>query len=377
MVSTAKLSDLQSVLPVLGNINQKTPAAYQLTWQVIDLSNFMQLELARAYIDGLELPDFAIKQLCDGFLSLCYGYFPCFLVPYDWVLKESEALAVDPQVVMKIQYNLPETLFTTMLEADKLIHPKYSMALWEKGATTLRQAQQAMLEDLIVKADIQEGQSILDLGCGWGSAVNYLLAKFSNVKVTGLNLSQAQCAYIRRQMRSPHSHLNSGRFELVEADFNEVTFPKPFDRVISLGFFEHVANLAKAFAKVAQFMTADGQFFLHIITTRLPHNIWDPIIDRYIFPKARVWQYDAVPHCDRDLQTRKQWYLNGQNYAKTLKWWLKNFDRKGSKLEGLDYGIEFAKFRRLWRLYLLLCISHFERQDGQLLGNGQYLLIRK
>jgi cyclopropane-fatty-acyl-phospholipid synthase len=79
---------------------------------------------------------------------------------------------------MKIQYDLPQAMLNGMLGGGKLIYPKYSMGLWEKGAANLEQSQMQMIEDVIEKLDIQDGDRILDFGGGWGCVPNYLLAKF-------------------------------------------------------------------------------------------------------------------------------------------------------------------------------------------------------
>jgi cyclopropane-fatty-acyl-phospholipid synthase len=88
----------------------------------------------------------------------------------------------------------------------------------------------------------------------------------------------------------------------------------------------------------------------------------------------RVWCYDAVPCHDRDLKTIDRWYLNGSNYSQTLQQWLKNFDAHQDKIKTLNYGMDYAKFRRIWRLYLIWCIAYFDACKGEVLGNAQYLL---
>ncbi len=90
----------------------------------------------------------------------------------------------------------------------------------------------------------------------------------------------------------------------------------------------------------------------------------------------RVWNCDVLPQINRDLKTISQWYINGTNYAQTLRVWLKNFDDNQSQIQGLSYGMSYSKFRRMWRLYLLLCMQHFESGAGEVLGNAQYLLVR-
>ena len=245
----------------------------------------------------------------------------------------------------------------------------------EKGASNLEEAQIAMLDDLITKAQIEDGDEILDIGCGWGSAVNYILQKFPNARVTGLNLSHQQCAYMRKQFHNPNSPLNSDRFTLCEIDFNDITLLQKFDKIITIGLFEHIGNLTKAFKKVASFLKPDGKAFIHIISTTLSHNFWPPFIQQYIFPYARVWHYDYIPDCNQHLQTVDRWYLNGMNYAQTLRAWLNNFDEHQDAIKKLDFGMDYARFRRIWRLYLIWCIAYFEAGRGRFLGNGQYLMI--
>lgn len=329
---------------------------------------------AEAYINGLEVPDTVLRSLFDATIPIIYKHFPSFLVAYDWILKESEQLAEGSRELMKIQYDLPKAMFGLMLGEGKLIYPKYTMALWEKGALNLEQAQMQMLDDVIEKVGIKDGDEILDLGCGWGSASHYILAKFPNSKVTALNLSHEQCEYMRNKMQDSESYLSSGRFTLCEKDFNEAKFETKFDKIIAIGLFEHIGNLTRSFKNLASFLKDDGKIFIHIITICLPHNATNPFIQQYIFPNMRVWSYETIPNCNQDLKTLDKWYMNGLNYTKTLRSWLNNFDENQEEIQTLNYGMNYQKFRRIWRLYLLWCIAYFESCNGEILGNGQYLM---
>ncbi|WP_445241018.1 SAM-dependent methyltransferase [Microcoleus vaginatus] len=94
-------------------------------------------------------------------------------------------------------------MLNPMLGDGKLIYPKYSMGLWEKGATNLEQSQMQSIDDVIEKLQIQDGDNILDFGCGWGCVPNYILSKFPNVTFTGISLSHHQCEYMRQKMHDP------------------------------------------------------------------------------------------------------------------------------------------------------------------------------
>ncbi len=369
-------NDVQRYIPLGGDLNNKSRISYQATSIAIAGFNALLMTGVEAHINGLEIPDSLLKSLLKLQVQISYKYFPSLLIPYEWLLKESEHLAEGSHELMKLQYNLPEEMFSLMLKENELLYPKYTMALWSKGASNLEQAQMHMLDDVIEKVGIKDGDKILDLGCGWGSASNYILERFPLVQVTALNLSHAQCEYMRKKKQDPTSHFSSDRFTLSEKDFNDIDLETKFDKILAIGLFEHVGNLTKSFQKLAALLKDDGKVLIHIITTRLPDNITHPFINKYIFPNMRVWSYDVIPKINTDLKTINRWYLNGANYSKTLRNWLMNFDQNQAKVTDLNYGMSYAKFCRMWRFYLLLCIAHFEGCNGEILGNGQYLLVR-
>ena len=366
--------DIQKHTPLVGNVNSKSRIAYQASRTAIAGFNAILMAGAEAYINGLKIPDSLLKALLNLSIQISYKYFPALLVPYEWLLQESDRLAEGSHELMNVQYNLPEKMFSLILKETEVLYPKYTMALWEKGASNLEQAQIDMLDDLIAKAGIEDGDEILDLGCGWGSASNYILSRFPHVKVTAVNLSHQQCEYIRKKMQDSTSYLSSDRFTLYEEDFNDIDLETKFDKIMAIGLFEHVGNLTKSFPKLAALLKDDGKVLIHIITTKLPDNITHPFINKYIFPNMRVWNYDVIPQIDTDLKTINRWYLNGANYSKTLRNWLINFDQNQAKIKDLNYGMNYDKFCRMWRLYLLLCIQYFDGCNGEILGNGQYLL---
>lgn len=375
MTTSTLLQEIEKYIPIVGDINIKSPLAYQATRGAVEVVNTVQMAVAEAYINGLEVPDSVLESLFDTCMPIFFQYFPSLLAPYEWVLKETDHLAVGSQELMKIQYDLPQAMLNTMLGNWKLIYPKYSMGLWEKGALNLEQSQMHMIDGVIEKLDIKDGDNILDFGCGWGCVPNYILSKFPNVKFTGLNLSHEQCEYIRHKMQDPESYLSSDRFTLYEGDLNNANFQTKFDKILSIGVFCHVGNLTGAFKKLASFLKDDGKVLIHIITVRIPNNMSSVYTHKYIFPHGRYWNYDAVPSHNQDLKTIQRWYLNGSNYSKTLSNWLQNFDDNQATIKTLNYGMDYAKFRRIWRFYLIWFIRNFASCDGEYNGNGQFLMV--
>jgi cyclopropane-fatty-acyl-phospholipid synthase len=366
---------IQRYIPVIGDLHAKSKLAYLATRGAVGVTNAVQMAIAETYIRGMELPDPVMRAFFDISMPIIFKHFPALLTPYEWVLKETDHLAEGSKELMKIQYDLPQAMLNRMLGDGQLIYPKYSMGLWEKGAVNLEQSQMHMIDGIIEKLDIQDGDNILDFGCGWGCVPNYILSRFPNCRFTGLNLSREQCNYMRRKMQDPKSYLSSGRFTLIEGDLNDAKFDGQFDKILSVGVFCHVGNLTQSFRKLASLLRPGGRFFLHIITVRTPNNISSAFTHKYIFPHGRYWSFDSIPTYDKDLRTVQRWYLNGMNYSKTLTQWLENFDGSYADIKDLDYGIDFVKFRRIWRLYLLWFISNFASCDGEINGNGQFLMV--
>ena len=374
MTSTNAFPVIHKHLPIVGDINLKSPLAYKATRLMAGAFNATQMVMAEAYINGLEIPDSLMRSLLHTSFPILFKHAPSLLAPYEWVLNESDHVAESSRELMKIQYDLPQAMLNEMIGDWPVIYPKYSMGLWENGATDLEQSQIQMLDQVIEKLAIVDGDHILDFGCGWGCVPNYIMSKFPNVRFTGLNLSHEQCEYMRQKMQDPNSYLSSGRFTLHEGDLNAAQFAEKFDKILSIGVFCHVGNLTNAFQKLASFLKSDGKVFIHIITARIPNNMSSGFTHKYIFPHGRYWNYDAVPNCNRDLKTINQWYMNGINYHKTFAAWLQRFDDSQEIVKSLEYGIDYAKFRRIWRFYLLMLGTVFSVCDGEYNGNGQYLL---
>ena len=373
--SNATGHGFQYHIPVIGNIHDKSPLAYKATRGVVGFANVAHMAFVEAYIHGVELPDSVLRSLFNTCMPIIFRYFPALMTPYEWVLKETDQLAEGSNDLMKIQYDLPQAMLNRMLGDGKLVYPKYSMGLWENGAASLDQSQIHMIDDMIEKLEIRDGDNILDFGCGWGGVANYILSRFPNCRFTGLNLSHQQCEYMRQKMQDPQSYLSSGRFRLVEGDLNEAQLEERFDKILSVGVFCHVGNLTQSFRKLASFLKPGGKFFLHIITIRTPNNISSVFTHKYIFPHGRYWSFDSIPTYDKDFRTVERWYLNGMNYHQTLKRWLQNFDDSYPDVKDLDYGIDPAKFRRIWRFYLIFLAANFASCDGEINGNGQFLMV--
>jgi cyclopropane-fatty-acyl-phospholipid synthase len=285
-----------------------------------------------------------------------------------------KAIAERSRELVATHYNLPLGLFEQTLGATM----KYSMALWEKGAASLDDAQNAMMADLCQKVDIQDGDRVLDIGCGFGSFAAYVLQNFPNCQVYGLNLSRMQCDYIQEKSQESGHSLNTDRFHLIEQDFNDFDSEIKFDRIISIGFFEHVSDLEGALRKVYQLLEPNGVSLIHYIVCRaLPDRYSSKIksgfIEDYIFPGGHIHSYDKIFRFQKDLMIDQHWFLNGINYQRTLEAWLANFKANRDAIKH-EVGLS-EETLKVWDIYLRGCIAVFQIRNGEYYGNGQFRLV--
>ena len=286
----------------------------------------------------------------------------------------AEELAAHSRELMETHYDQPRELFEGLLGGVM----KYSMGLWECGARTLEESQREMLADVCEKARIEDGQVILDIGCGFGSFVEYALQRFPHSKVYGLSLSKVQCDYMRQKQSTPGHPLHTERFCLIEGDFNTVRLEPQFDRIVSIGMFEHVTNLTLALKSIRALIAPEGLSLLHYIVYGDPIAHVPPrapernFIQRYIFPGGRVWYWRDLYLYQQDMRVEQFWFLNGSNYRRTLEAWLANLLHNRERL--CATGRLDKRTLRIWELYLRVCISIFHAGRGEFFGNGQYLL---
>ncbi|MCZ6533686.1 MAG: class I SAM-dependent methyltransferase [SAR324 cluster bacterium] len=326
------------------------------------------------YLDGrLPMPGLVLQGLLKGLVEANFRFAKTYdELPLEW------SGAVGPIVehskdLMQIHYDKPAVLFENFLGPSM----KYTMALYENGARDLEQAQETMLEDLCRKIGLQDGDNVLDIACGFGSLSAYILRNYPSCKVTALNLSQVQYDWISARQSEPGQPFHTDRFRIVKEDFSKSKFDRQFDRIMVIGLFEHIRNIKVALEKIAQFLKPDGKVILHFIAynniiRQMADVSEDLFFNKYIFPGGRFWYFKELPRYQQHLKLEDSWFLNGNNYKRTLQAWRKNFWRNIESVRKHPNIDE--RFIRTWDLYLRFCIATFGAQGGRNVGNGQYLM---
>ena len=246
-------------------------------------------------------------------------------------------------------YDLGNDLFQAML-GQRLV---YSCGYW-KDADNLDDAQVAKLELIFRKLELKPGMRVLDIGCGWGEALK-LAAERHGVSGVGVTVSQEQADYAREICRGLP-------VEIRLADYR--TLDESFDRVFSIGMFEHVGvKNYKTYFDVARRCTADdGLFVLHCIGSNVSSNHTDPWIAKYIFPNSMIPSAEQIAAASEGVFVTEDWHNFGADYDRTLMAWRANFDRGWAALSS-RYG---ERFRRMWRFYLSASAAVFRARRNQL-----------
>ncbi len=239
-------------------------------------------------------------------------------------------------------YDLSNDLYERFLDDD--LH--YSCAYFATPEDTLETAQRQKLRHIAAKLDLKPGQRVLDIGCGWGGMAMYL-AEVADVEVLGVTLSteQQQLASARAKARGLQGRV---RFELL--DYRKAE--GPFDRIVSVGMFEHVGvtQHAEYFAQVKHLLAADGVALIHTIGRMGGPGAVSPWFRKYIFPGAHV---PAVSEFAAAAESAKLWITDieilRRHYAETLLHWERRFQAERAHIEQLFD----ARFCRMWEFYLI------------------------
>jgi len=288
----------------------------------------------------------------------------------------SSPVAIHPEKANEQHYELPPDFFESVLGK----HLKYSACYWPEGTKSLDQAEEAALELTTQRAELEDGQKILELGCGWGSLTLWMAQRFPSSRILAMSNSTLQRDFILSRAAAK----GIANLEVITADINEFQLDQTFDRIVTVEMLEHVRNYQQLFARMTRWLAPKGKAFIHIFSharfaypfeTEGPTN-W---MGRYFFTGGLMPSDDLLLHFQEQVKLEERWRLNGTHYARTAQAWLQNMDQNKEKILPIlskVYGSEATKrWWVRWRLFFMACEELFGYSEGKEWGVSHYRFV--
>jgi len=282
-----------------------------------------------------------------------------------------------PEKANEQHYELPPAFMALALGPRM----KYSSCLYETGKETLAQAEDAMLALTCARAELADGQRVLELGCGWGSLTLWMAEKYPNSRITAVSNSAPQREHILAAARAR----GFKNVEVLTRDMNEFQAPGAFDRIVSVEMFEHMRNYPELMRRVSTWLTPGGKLFVHIFCHKsLAYPFTDEGDDdwmaRHFFTGGIMPSEGLLLNFQERLENDKMWIVDGRHYERTSNNWLDNLDRRRDEaLEALRpvYGHDAALWLRRWRVFYMACAELFGYAGGSEWRVAHYLFRRR
>jgi cyclopropane-fatty-acyl-phospholipid synthase len=253
--------------------------------------------------------------------------------------------------VGKQHYDLGDDLYERMLDPRMI----YTCAYWE-NMRSLDAAQEAKLDLVARKLGIKRGMRVLDVGCGWGGAAQFM-AECYGAAVTGVTVSQ-------NQQKTAQKRCAGLPVDILLQDYRGMTGTGTYDAIYSLGMFEHVGvkNYRTYLAKARELLRPDGLFLLHTIGSNNSAMTTDPWIEKYIFPNGQLPSLAQIAAAAEGLWVVEDFHSFGVDYDRTLMAWSANFEQHWPELAP-RYG---ERFHRMWHFWLMASAANFRARKTQL-----------
>ncbi len=282
-----------------------------------------------------------------------------------WARMEASPIAEQTSAANEQHYEVPPAFFEQVLGP----HLKYSCGWWDPGVTDLATSEAAMLALTAARAELADGQRILELGCGWGSLTLWMAKHFPAARITAVSNSRDQRTFILERARAG----NLANLEVITADMNGFEPAEiGFDRVVSVEMFEHMRNHRALMARIANWLAPGGKLFVHIFTHReltylfeaKDPNDW---MSREFF-SGGVMPADALLlRHQGHLRLEDHWRVSGTHYAKTSEAWLERQDAQREAILALfrsAYGAEATTRFHRWRVFFMACAELWNFRQG-------------
>lgn len=276
-------------------------------------------------------------------------------------------IAVETAAANEQHYELPTRFFQLCL-GDRL---KYSSCFYPNGGESLDAAEAAMLALYGERAELADGQRILELGCGWGSLTLWMAERYPNARITAVSNSATQRAHIEGVC----TERGWNNVQVLTCDVNRLDLDAgQFDRCLSIEMFEHMRNYDTLLARISRWLKADGKLFVHIFCHRslmYPFEVQgdDNWMGKYFFTGGLMPSADTLLHFQQNLNIEQRWLLPGTHYQKTSNHWLANQDANREEvmavLTGAYGAADAAIWNQRWRIFWMSCAELFGYDGGR------------
>lgn len=287
-------------------------------------------------------------------------------------------IAINTRDANEQHYEVP-TEFYRLVLGPRL---KYSSGYWPHEKATFEESEVEMLKLYSDRAQLQNGQKMLELGCGWGSLSLYLAETYSDSEIVGVSNSSTQKIFIETQIKER----GLKNLKIITCDINEFDLDKKFDRVLSIEMFEHMRNYKKLFKKTADLLNDEGLLFVHVFSHKkfaYPYESDNPNnwMARYFFTGGMMPSEEIFCYFQEDMNLQKRWRVNGQHYQKTCEAWLGKMDLNEDQVMSIfkkTYGASNAlKWWVYWRIFFMACAELFGYEKGNQWAVTHYLFSKQ
>ena len=295
-----------------------------------------------------------------------------------WIQQMKESpVALVPEKANEQHYEVPPAFFEKVLGK----HLKYSSGYWPDGVNSLDESEESMLELSFKRAQLKDGDSILELGCGWGSLTCYMASKLPNSKITAVSNSKDQKKHILNRCKNQ----GLGNIEVITADMNDFETENNYDRVVSIEMFEHMRNYKKLLSKISSWLNNEGKLFIHIFTHQ---SVVYPFenqgeadwMAREFFSGGMMPSHDLLLHFQDDLIIEDVWRMSGTHYEKTSLAWVNKMDANKDivmKIFSETYGDDAKLWFQRWRIFFMSCEKLFGYDNGSEWGVSHYRFSKR
>ena len=291
---------------------------------------------------------------------------------------KSAPIAILTEKANEQHYEIPAIFYRHVLGS----HRKYSSCYWDESTSNLSQAEELSLKKTCENAEIKNGMSILELGCGWGSLTLYMAENFPLSKITAVSNSHSQREFILSQAKQR----NLTNIKLITCDMNDFEPEDNFDRIVSVEMMEHMRNYQKLYEKISLWLNDGGKLFKHIFvhrTTPYSFDVKDETdwMSQYFFSGGMMPSDDLPLWFQDHLNIEKRWRWDGTHYERTANAWLENMDNNRDIIFPIleqTYGEQEAeKWWNRWRMFFMACAELFGYQQGNEWWVSHYLFSKK